>query len=155
MKECLFICFIGVYSIGFSQVKANTTFSVDVKEFAMFFDFTYYINSDSIYIIKKTFLPKENKEGYTRKWTEQEKSEIIRLMWGIPLQSLNSSYHKADGIATDDNAQFIFHFSTDRYDKKVEIYEFKVGTIADFVAAVNKRLPEKYRIGYDEKYFGR
>jgi len=152
MKVCLFICILGINSIGFSQPNGDLPFSVDIKESAMFFDFTYYINSDSIYVVKKTLLPAEKKERYIHRWSEQEKVEIIRLVQRIKIQNLKTSYYRYAG---DDYPEFTFYFNIDGYDKKVVIYKLKIRSVADFVSAVNKGLPENYKIGYNEGYFGK
>ena len=152
MKGFLFVYLIGVSSVAFSQIREDRSFSVDITEFAMFFDYKYYINTDSIYIVKKTFLPKETKMRYTHKWTEAEKFEIDKLAHKIKLDTLKTNY-QAEG--TDDNSEFVFYFAIGGSDKRITIYKCRIGPIADFVVAVNKGLPSEYRIGYNDQYFGR
>jgi hypothetical protein len=103
-------------------------------------------------LLRRTYLPTEKTERYTQKWTEQERVEIVRFAQRIKVQNLKTSYYK-EGV--DDDTEFIFYFNINGYDKKVVIYDFKVRSIADFVSTVNKGLPEKYKIGYYERYFGR
>ena len=111
------------------------------------------ITQDSI-IIRRSEGPDpvdSKTEYYKRKMTSDEKKVISHALLKINPDNLQKDY--TDNDAPDDRAEFDFKLTINSNTKAFHIYEVKIPEIFELVRQINLMLPQKFRIGYDDRYF--
>jgi len=90
-------------------------------------------------------------DTFSKRLSMTENNIIISNLTKINLTSINES--NVDNSAPDDMGEFDLEITFDKTTKEFHIYQVKIDDVFNLVFQVNKYLPDKYHIGYDENYF--
>ena len=130
-------------------LQNNLLDRIEIKEWNLSLNNSYLISMDSIVITRKSL--REKQDTYSKAITDAERLAITEALKKIDLKSIKKSY--VDNSAPDNLPEYDFTLTIDNDTKTIHIYQTKVDDILYLTKQINLLLPEKYQIGYTEKYF--
>ena len=138
--------------VDYSQQSDIRHFEIKVEPWGRMFGGGTFatITDDSIKIACSRSI-EDKEERYSKRLNERERSQIKYNLKKIDLLNLKANY--TDNDAPDDMGEFDFILTIDKAQKKIHIYQVKVDPIFNLVAEINKMVPEKFQIEYNNRYF--
>ena len=107
------------------------------------------ISKDSVYFSRQNI--DGTLETFTKKLSRTENDSIINYLIKINLSNINKN--NIDNSAPDDMGEYDFKIIIDKTKKEFHVYQIKIDDVFNLVKQINKYLPNKYHIGYDDTYF--
>ncbi len=137
---------------GFCRSNEIRHFEIKVEPWGRIADGGTFavITDDSIKITySRTFF--DSVETYSKLLSKQERDRIKSKLGKIDFESLKDDY--TNNHAGDCGGEFDFVLTIDEVRKKFHIYKVKVDPVFNLIAEINKMLPRKFRIEYNDEYF--
>ena len=107
------------------------------------------ISKDSIFFSRQNI--NGGLETFTKKLSQAENESLVNYSTKIDLNSINKK--NVDNSAPDDIGEFDFKITINKTVKEFHIYQIKIDDVFNLVKQINKFLPDKYHVGYDDNYF--
>lgn len=149
----IFLAIFFLFAVcGFSRSNDIRHFEIKVEPWGRIADGGAFavITDDSIKISYSRTLF-DSVETYAKRLSEQERRRIKSKLRKIDLLSLKEDY--TNEHAGDCGGEFDFVLTIDEVRKKFHIYKVKVDPVFNLIAEINKMLPEKFQIEYNDEYF--
>lgn len=133
------------------QSNKAVYYKIEIKNWGLLFtgNTNWLISSDSISFSRQNF--NGEFESFAKYVSNAENESIVNYLKKINLSSINKN--NVDNSAPDGMGEFDFKIIIDTTENEFHIYQIKIDELFNLVQQINKFLPEKYHIGYDDTYF--
>jgi len=138
-------------SNNFGQNNKSINYKIEIIRSGLLMDGNCYwtITYDSIKIKKENI--DNATDIYSKTLASAERLIIIDALKKVRLKKMKSKY--VDNSAADDAGEYEFEISFNGQTKWFRVYQVKLKNIFYLVKVINELIPNRYQIGYNDRYF--
>jgi len=151
MKSILLILLLLFTFNLFGQNIKKELYKIEIDNWGLLISAgsSWTITNDSIISIRRSI--RKDNDTFYYKLLLTESNLIKSYLTRLDFKNLKKNY--VDNSAADDMGEFNFKINFRKKKYEFNIYQVKIIQVYELVNEINKYLPKKYHIGYDEKYF--